>query len=126
MCSRKRAGVAEYVGGYDDWLRQSRRQAATRAAEGGATAATRATPRTTGAALAPRKLSYKEQRELDALPARIETLEEEQRQLRDDVAAPEFYRRPADQIAQAMDRLEALEYELIAAYARWHDLEERV
>ncbi len=119
--------VTENVGGYEDWLRQSRRQTATRTVEGGAAAAMRAiAPGPTVAAAALRKLSYKEQRELDALPARIETLEEEQRQLRDDVAAPEFYRRPADQIAQAMDRLEALEYELIAAYARWHDLEERV
>ncbi len=119
--------VVENVGGYEDWLRQSRRQATTRAAESGATPAARSTPHgATAAAAAPRKRSYKEQRELDALPARIETLEEEQRQLRDDVAAPEFYRRPADQIAQAMDRLEALEYELLAAYARWHDLEERV
>ncbi len=116
--------VAENVGGYEDWLRQSRKQATTRAAESGATPGAPATPR--GAtATAPRKLSYKEQRELDGLPARIETLEEEQRTLRDDVAAPEFYRRPADQIAQAMDRLEALEYELLAAYARWHDLEQR-
>ena len=115
--------VAENVGGYEDWLRQTRRQATTRAAESGATPAARSTHR---GATAPRKLSYKDQRELEALPARIEILEEEQRRLQAAVADPEFYKRPSDQITQAMERIEVLEYELVAAYARWHDLEERV
>jgi ATP-binding cassette subfamily F protein uup len=115
--------VVENVGGYEDWLRQSRRQTTARTG-GGGTTAVRTSAQMAGAAGA-RKLSYKERRELDTLPARIEILEEEQRQLQAAVADSEFYRRAADQIAQAMDRLEALEYELIAAYARWHDLEER-
>jgi ATP-binding cassette subfamily F protein uup len=119
--------VSENVGGYEDWLRQTRRQASARAAGAGATngGRTRALPAATAVTPGSRKVSYNERRELESLPARIETLEEEQRQLRDTVGDPAFYKRPADQIAQAMDRLEALEYELLAAYARWHDLEAR-
>ena len=74
---------------------------------------------------APAKLSYKEQRELEALPARIEALEREQRELGDEVRQPAFYKRDAAEQARVQTRLAALPAELEAAYARWASLEAR-
>ena len=74
---------------------------------------------------ATKKLSYKDQRELEALPARIEALEGEQRDLHARIASPAFYKEAASAIAAALARVEALQVELIAAYARWDDLESR-
>ena len=70
-----------------------------------------------------RKLSFKEQRELEALPARIEALEAEQARLGAEVSAPEFYRKPASDIHGAMSRLEALPAEIETALRRWDELE---
>jgi len=116
--------VQEYVGGYEDWLRQCRQAApsSTRrnmAAPGAPSRATevRETP------AAPRKPSYKERRELEELPARIEALEKEQRSLQATVTSEEFYKRPALEIHEALFRLEELETLLLAAYARWDALE---
>lgn len=72
-----------------------------------------------------RKLSYKDQRELEALPARIEALEREQRDLNARIASPDFYKESREAIAAALARAEALQLEAVAAYARWHDLESR-
>ena len=71
-----------------------------------------------------RKPSYKEQLELDQLPARIEALEAEQRQLQADESA-DFYKRPAVEIHEALARLEELETLLLAAYTRWDALDSR-
>jgi len=118
--------VQEYVGGYEDWLRQRRRAAPlpTRrdAVAPGASPAT-TQPKDTSAT--PRKPSYKEQRELEELPARIEALENEQRRLQETVASPEFYKRAAAEIHEALSRLEELETLLLAAYTRWDALESR-
>ncbi|MGE3191432.1 MAG: ABC transporter ATP-binding protein, partial [Vicinamibacterales bacterium] len=119
--------VAEYVGGYDDWLRQRPGPAASgppAPTPPPATPAARAPGRAAGAE-APRKLSYKERRELDGLPAAIEALEAERRRLQAEAAAPDFYLAGADRIKATMARLEALEPELAAAYARWAELDER-
>jgi ATP-binding cassette subfamily F protein uup len=72
-----------------------------------------------------KKLSYKERRELERLPARIESLEAEQRALNERIAGPEFYRDGADAIRVALARVEELQGEIAAVYARWHELEER-
>jgi ATP-binding cassette subfamily F protein uup len=76
-------------------------------------------------ASASRKLSYKEQRELEALPARIEELEGEQARLRAESESPEFYKTGAEHIKQVLARLDALAPELEATLARWMELEER-
>jgi ATP-binding cassette subfamily F protein uup len=113
--------VGEYVGGYEDWLRQ---RAATAGPAKDLTAASKPVDRPRQ----PRdekKLSYKEARELHELPARIESLEAEQRALNDTAAAPDFYRESADDIRALMARLQEIERELEAAYTRWHDLESR-
>ena len=73
----------------------------------------------------PKKLSYKEQRELEALPAQIEALEADERELNARIAGPEFYKEGGDAISAALARLEAVGRELGHAYARWHELESR-
>jgi ABC transport system ATP-binding/permease protein len=133
--------VQEYVGGYEDWLRQ--RDAVvdpTAGAGAGARAASRAqrgisalggsteTGSASGGARAVaerKKLSYKEQRELEALPARIDALEEEQRTLNERIAGPEFYKDGAEAIRLALARAEQIERELTEAYARWEELDSR-
>jgi len=72
-----------------------------------------------------RKLSYKEQRELDGLPARIGALEAERRGLHARIGGAEFYKESPDAIRDAVARVDAIEADLTSAYARWHDLESR-
>ena len=110
--------VKEYVGGYDDWLQQ--RTAAQPAALAAARpAAEKAKPQKEK----PRKLSFKEQQELDGLPDRIAVLEEEQAGLHARLADPEFYKSAGAEVATVNARLAALEQELEAAYQRWDELE---
>jgi ATP-binding cassette subfamily F protein uup len=111
--------VFEYVGGYSDWLRQ-RRTPLSAAESATAPKAARA-----GGAGSPAKLSYKERRELDELPARIETLERAHAELIETVSRPDFYKRDASERADVQARLAALPAELEAAYARWESLEAR-
>ena len=119
--------VREYVGGYEDWLRQR----TTAMPAPAPTPARRADPpRDDGGAggaatAARRRLSYMEQRELDALPARIDDLETEQRSVQEAVAHPEFYKEPADRIAQALARLDELRDLIPRVYARWDELDSR-
>ena len=72
-----------------------------------------------------RKPSYKEQIELEQLPARIEALEAEQRQLQAEVTSADFYKRPASEIHGTLGRLEELETLLLDAYTRWDVLDSR-
>jgi ABC transport system ATP-binding/permease protein len=108
--------VKEYVGGYDDWIRQKQSDPVpTPARPKAEQIRTRAEQ--------PRKLSYKEQRELDELPRRIETLEAEQAQLHQKLAEPGFYRQAGAEISKVTTRLQELEQEAQAAYARWEALD---
>jgi ATP-binding cassette subfamily F protein uup len=75
------------------------------------------------AAIVKKKLSFKDQRELDALPGVIEKLETEQRTLHATLADPAFYKQPGNEIAQVKSRLATVEQELTRAYARWEALE---
>lgn len=72
-----------------------------------------------------RRLSYKEARELEALPARIEALESEQRALGRKIADPDFYKEAADAIKASLARVDELQRELTAVYGRWDALESR-
>ena len=114
--------VQEYIGGYEDWLRQ-RRQAEASVAQ--APRVTRVATPGPAASRPSRKPSYKEQRELADLPSRIEMLEAEQQQLQEDVASADFYKRAATEIHHALSRLEELETLLLAAYTRWDELDSR-
>jgi ATP-binding cassette subfamily F protein uup len=111
--------VGEYIGGYTDWLRQ-RPEARRLQAEKAAAAAPVAVAEP---AKAKRKLSYKDARELEQLPVRIEQLEA-------DIAAktaamndPGFYQQDNAAILRANDALAAVQAELDAAYARWSELD---
>jgi len=115
--------VQEYVGGYDDWLRQ-------RAAVMPPSPPARRQPRAAGssepsAVATNKKLSYKERRELADLPARIEVLEAEQSELNASVSHPEFYRESAEAIARTLARIAELQHVLNGAYSRWDELDSR-
>lgn len=112
--------VKEYVGGYDDWLRQ-RKVPLQPAQLPKKTPVKTVTKQTRNK---PRKLSYKENKELQALPKLIETLETEQQQLHDAMADPEFYKQGAD-VAATAARLDKLKQQLETAYTRWEELETR-
>ena len=109
--------ISEYVGGYDDWLRQRKPDMPVKAEKTPAKGE-KSKPRRNG----PQKMSYKGQRELEALPQRIEEMEEEQQQLYQTMADPTFYQQGGGEIAKAKDRLKALEQELDATYQRWEEL----
>jgi ATP-binding cassette subfamily F protein uup len=110
--------VREFVGGYSDWLSQAAREvlpAASSAAPPPAKVRTQAER--------PRKLTFKEERELERLPELIGTLEEEQKMMHGTLADPEFYRTGGDGVAKLKGRLSELELELEEAYGRWEVLE---
>jgi ATP-binding cassette subfamily F protein uup len=115
--------IGEYIGGYSDWLRQRMIPKPATAARPQTAVAPVRTAAPAGKA---RKLSYKDQRELDGLPARIEALEAEQAALQARVSDPGFYRQPGDDIAATLARLEVLGDELRSCYVRWEELEAQI
>jgi ATP-binding cassette subfamily F protein uup len=107
----------EYVGGYSDWLRQRSLPRATYAAPRGAAASTAASP-------APkRKLSFKEQRELDSLPGEIEKLESEQQALALRLCEPDYHRVGAEQMRRDRERSSELVTLIAKCMERWETLE---
>ena len=116
--------VRHYAGGYDDWLQQRPQGAA------------RPTPQVSASGPAPqpeaekrtgqtaRKLSYKERRELEALPSKIEGLEREQTQLNEQMAAPEFFTGSRGEVERVTQRLAQIEPEILELMERWENLEQ--
>jgi ATP-binding cassette subfamily F protein uup len=116
--------VTEYVGGYEDYLRQrGARSARSGAGAPGPQGAQEAAGTARTQRERPRRLSFKEQRELEVLPGRIAALEAEQAGLKDEAASAEFYKSPADHIHDVLARIDAVHVELDAALARWVELE---
>ena len=118
--------LGEYVGGYSDWLRQRPAPAAvvqTPVAQAPASASARPAPAEAAAAPAKRKLSYKDARELEQLPARIEQLEAQIAACTEAMHAPGFFQQDAAAILAANEALADLQRDLDAAYARWEALE---
>jgi len=114
--------VGEYVGGYDDWLRQRPAGGTVSpAVTSKSSSHPKPKPETKSAS---GKLSYKEARELQALPVKIEALETEQAALHERLADPVFYRQDGSAIAEAKERLATLEAKLERCYGRWQVLEE--
>jgi len=120
--------VNEYVGGYSDWLRQRRAIAVAaktppRSAQSPPTPAAARAPAPGSTAAKTRKLSYKDQRELDAMPAAIQRLEVEQAELAAAIGDPELFRRDPAAANTAVQRLQSVQQEMESAFARWEALE---
>lgn len=110
--------VNDYVGGYDDWVRQ---RPAPRPAPAKPAVEKPIPPKPVKEKL--RKLSFKEQRELEALPQQIEALETEIASLNEAISRPEFYQQAKDTITGTQARLAELQQTVEAAYMRWEELE---
>jgi ATP-binding cassette subfamily F protein uup len=110
--------IGDYVGGYADCVRERSKVAAAKAAR--TEAASEPAPR---AARAARKLTAKERRELEELPARIEAYEAEQGRLGAKLADPVFYQRERSAAAEVKARLDELDRQHADAFARWEELE---
>ncbi len=111
--------IRAYPGGYDDWLEQGSKP------EPSLKNKKQAKPKrkTTAALKKSRKLSYKEQRELEALPHRIETLEAEQQKLYDAVSDTDFYQKEKAEIAAIRSQLDTMQSKIDLAYERWESLD---
>lgn len=116
----------EYEGSVQDWLTQSRRAVALQAKAAPAAAPTPPpAPEPAPVVATKRKLSYKEQRELDEIPKQIAALEAEQTQLNALIAGSELYTQGAKRIAEVTDRAADIDAELLALMERWEVLESR-
>jgi ATP-binding cassette subfamily F protein uup len=107
----------EYVGGYEDWLRQRQPDVEV------APVARPVRPSAERTSTRPRRIGFLEKRELGELPGRIEALEAEKQRLYAMMASPTFYTSRGDEVAQAKQQLAGLEAALQTAYARWVELE---
>ncbi|MCX7087938.1 MAG: ATP-binding cassette domain-containing protein [Methylococcales bacterium] len=116
--------INDYVGGYSDWLAYSQaktQQLSQARKQAPAQVAAKAADKSV--ITKKKKLSYKEQLELQQLPALIEQLESEHAALTSQMNAPDFYRKDALAIAAITDKLAALDEKLQQTYKRWDELE---
>jgi ATP-binding cassette subfamily F protein uup len=137
--------VVEYVGGWQDYLRQRAagqqgdvspagqkrpgtpgRQRETVPVVRQQSAGSLSSVRTAVTPVSSKKLSFKEKKDLDSLPAHIQALEAEQARLQQESASPHFYKESAEHIRGVLTRIEAIGPELESALARWVELEERI
>jgi ATP-binding cassette subfamily F protein uup len=107
--------INQYIGGYDDWLRQRKAEQPSTAQQGAKTQ--------TKTASTSKKLSYKDQRELDNLPQQIEDLETEIAEISELISQPDFYKGDRTEIAKTETRLSELQQQLSHCYQRWELLE---
>ena len=114
--------VGEYVGGYEDWLRQ-RRVSSTVSDKKSTSSNQTVQPIATGYEIK-RKLTYKETRELASLPELIEELDEEKGLLEARLGDSAFYQQEKKVISESLQRLEDIGTELEQAYVRWEELAE--
>jgi ATP-binding cassette subfamily F protein uup len=122
--------IGDYAGGYTDWMQDKAKQAARAIAVAGVVDPGRLVPKAPESATpatekSGKKLTNKERQELETLPAKIEVLEKEQTELAAKLADPAFYKAQAAKFAEVKARLETVEREHAAAFARWEDLEGR-
>ena len=113
------AKVYEYIGGYEDWLRQKRDDIKSEQNSDKEKAPNKAV----STAKPSKKLSYKLQRELDQLPKKISELEKNIDELTQQMAKPEFYQQDASTITDVGNQLKSLQEDLDSSFARWEELE---
>ena len=119
--------IAEYAGGYDDWLSQRKPALSGKLSEERrARSEQKDIPVKKNAArnTRSRKIGFNEQRELDALPKHIEDMEQEQHTQYNLMADPKFYQKDGDEIRKTKEHLETLGKDLKKAYERWEELED--
>lgn len=105
--------VTEYIGGYDDWLRQRPKMVTPQKTE----------PKDTQTEKAKPKLSIEERRELNKLPNKIEKLETKLTELHARLSDPDFYQSSPDKIATVQNQVKELEQQIQQCYSRWEALE---
>lgn len=110
--------IAEYVGGYQDWIAQrkiilNQKQSSPKPAQ-----------KQNESLKKSKKLSYKEQKELDELPHKIELMESQYAELQKNIANAEFYKQNQNSISETMMQFKKLESDIHVAYQRWNELEE--
>ena len=116
----------EYEGGYEDWQLQRARAREIAAARPRAATAVAAPPAPVAKApTAPRKLGFKEKRELQEMPARIEALEAEQREIGARLASSALYTDEQQRVGELQARYAQIEDELMKALERWETLSAR-
>ncbi|MDH5388479.1 MAG: ATP-binding cassette domain-containing protein [Gammaproteobacteria bacterium] len=116
--------VSEFVGGYDDWLRQRSNDAESDKAKAVGSQTNKIVNKDTKDKGQKKKLSYNDQRDLDELPVKIEELESEQKRLHAIMADAKFFQQDKDKILEVQDSLKETEQELATCYQRWEELEE--
>ena len=116
--------LTEFGGGYDDWQRFSTKREAEKAAQAKAQASKPAA-KEVATKTNSNKLSFKEQKELDELPAMIEVLESEQNSINTTLADPNIYVQNPDQVKLLQARLTAIDTEIEAKMTRWEELDKR-
>ena len=123
-----RGKIEEHVGGYSNWADRGGRLYSTEeqdaAKEGSSAGSVAAGENEPAVVPAQKKLSYKDQRELDALPGLIEELEQQQTELEGAISAPDFYQQEHAATSETLEQLIAVKEKLEAAYARWEELAE--
>jgi len=121
--------ITEHAGGYSDWearggkLVEVEQFIPVATAQVSSAPSQQEAPSPEPAATTARKLSYKDQRELDALPAKIEGLEKKQEELETAIADPSFFQRPSGETEPTLKSLSEIQAELELAYERWSALE---
>ncbi|CAK2393885.1 ATP-binding protein Uup [Vibrio crassostreae] len=117
--------IEEFVGGYHDAQQQRKQALEYRQVEKPSKLekVVEETPKTAPAKAKPKKLSYKLQRELEALPMRLEELETQIETLQEEVNDPSFFSKSVEQTQPVLDKLSAAEQELEVAFERWEELE---
>ena len=121
-----KGNIEEYPGGWEDFERQSKsKRESPSAPESEKESAKPQSPQLESQSKAKKKLSYNEQRELDALPDKIDTLEKELESIRSELSNPDIYRLNPARAKELTDRMPLAEQELDAALERWTTLAER-
>ena len=115
--------IREIDGGYDDYVRIEKQGFADLETSSEQTIDTKSSAKTLTPVPKKEKLSYKDQRELDELPQKIERLETEQNELTETMSDPDFFKQDPQTITAATDRLAIIDTELNHCYTRWEDLE---
>lgn len=117
-------GIGDYVGGYEDWLRQREHKLQSLTVIRTASPGESKNEETASAPPVKQKLSYKDKRELESLPDHIEGLEQEKMAIEVKIAESAFYQQDKAVISQTLQRLETLEQQLDISYRRWEQLSE--